>query len=62
LGIGDTIRIVGHRGFSGGIPPEYLERVIEHKGHIPYVIVNPHVSPKKVVTVFFDRRANKEVK
>uniref|UniRef100_A0A7V1EI23 DUF4258 domain-containing protein n=1 Tax=candidate division WOR-3 bacterium TaxID=2052148 RepID=A0A7V1EI23_UNCW3 len=40
----------------------YFKKIDEHEGRILHVIVNPHVSPKKVVTVFFDRRASKEVK
>lgn len=38
----------------------YFKSISEHKGRILHVVVNPHVSPKKVVTVFFDRRARRQ--
>lgn len=37
----------------------YFKRIDEHEGRILHVVVNPHVSPKKVVTVFFDRKAGR---
>lgn len=37
----------------------YLKSITEHGGRILHVVVNPHVSPKKVVTVFFDRKARR---
>ncbi len=33
--------------------PEYGERIL-------HVVVNPQVSPRKVVTVFFDRKARRK--
>jgi hypothetical protein len=38
----------------------YFKSIIEHDGRILHVVVNPHVSPKKVVTVFFDRKARRQ--
>ena len=38
----------------------YFKSITEHKGRILHVVVNPHVSPKKVVTVFFDRKARRQ--
>jgi hypothetical protein len=38
----------------------YFKEISEHGGRILHVVVNPHVSPKKVVTVFFDRRARRK--
>jgi hypothetical protein len=32
----------------------------EHEEQILHVVVNPHVAPKKLVTVFFDRRARRQ--
>ena len=37
----------------------YYKDIPEHGGRILHVVVNPHVLPKKVVTVFFDRRARR---
>ncbi len=37
----------------------YFKSISEHEGRILHVVVNPHVSPKKVVTVFFDRKARR---
>jgi hypothetical protein len=37
----------------------YFKSITEHEGRILHVVVNPHVSPKKIVTVFFDRRARR---
>jgi len=38
----------------------YFKSITEHEGRILHVVVNPHVSPKKVVTVFFDRKARRK--
>jgi hypothetical protein len=38
----------------------YFKSITEHAGRILHVVVNPHVSPKKVVTVFFDRKARRK--
>jgi len=38
----------------------YFKGIPEHEGRILHVVVNPHVSPKKVVTIFFDRRARRQ--
>jgi hypothetical protein len=38
----------------------YFKGIAEHKGRILHVVVNQHVSPKKVVTVFFDRKARRQ--
>lgn len=38
----------------------YFKSIIEHDGRILHVVINPHVSPKKVVTVFFDRKARRQ--
>ena len=34
----------------------YSKGIREYDGRILHVIVNPHVLPQKVVSVFFDRR------
>lgn len=38
----------------------YFKNITEHGGRILHVVINPHVSPKKVVTVFFDRKARRQ--
>jgi hypothetical protein len=38
----------------------YFKSIPEHEGRILHVVVNQHVSPQKVVTVFFDRRAGRQ--
>ncbi len=38
----------------------YFKIISEHGGRILHVVVNPNVSPQKVVTVFFDRRARRQ--
>ncbi|MEK6590078.1 MAG: DUF4258 domain-containing protein [Nitrospinota bacterium] len=38
----------------------YFKSIPEHGERILHVVVNPHVSPQKVVTVFFDRRARRQ--
>lgn len=38
----------------------YFKSIPEHEGRILNVVVNPHVSPKKVVTVFFDRKTRRQ--
>ena len=37
----------------------YFKGITEHAGRILHVVVNSHVLPKKVVTVFFDRKARR---
>lgn len=43
---------------KGGIDQNehYIKAIPEHGGRFLRVVVNPHVWPKRVVTVFFDRR------
>ena len=38
----------------------YFKNIAERDNRILHVVVNPDVSPKKVVTVFFDRRERKK--
>ena len=38
----------------------YFKSISEHEGGILHVVVNPHVTPKRVVTVFFDRRTRRK--
>jgi hypothetical protein len=38
----------------------YFKSITEHEGRMLHVVVNPHVSPQKVVTVFFDRKARRQ--
>jgi len=38
----------------------YFKSIMEHGGRFLHVVVNPYVSPKKVVTVFFDRKARRQ--
>jgi len=38
----------------------YFKAISEHEGHTLHAVVNPNVSPKKIVTVFFDRRARRK--
>ncbi len=34
----------------------YIKSIPEHGERFLRVVVNPHVTPKRIVTVFFDRR------
>ncbi len=38
----------------------YFKGIPEHGGRILHVVVNQHVAPNKVVTVFFDRGARRK--
>lgn len=38
----------------------YFKSIEEHGGRFLHVVVNHHVKPKKVVTVFFDRKARRQ--
>ena len=38
----------------------YMKAIEEHAGLVLHVIVNPHVKPRRVVTVFFDRRLGRK--
>lgn len=38
----------------------YFKSITEQKGRILHVVVNPHSLPKKVVTIFFDRKARRQ--
>ncbi len=38
----------------------YIKAIIEHDGRFLRVVVNPPVYPRRVVTVFFDRRLRRK--
>lgn len=38
----------------------YFKKIPEHGERVLHVVVNPFLSPNKVVTVFFDRRARRQ--
>lgn len=38
----------------------YFKCITEYGERILHVVINPNVSPQKVVTVFFDRRERKQ--
>ncbi|MDI6736288.1 MAG: DUF4258 domain-containing protein [bacterium] len=38
----------------------YFKSISEHGGRILHVVVNQHILPQKVVTVFFDRRVRRQ--
>ncbi|MBU1262300.1 DUF4258 domain-containing protein [bacterium] len=38
----------------------YFKSITKHEGRVLHVVVNPHVLPKKIVTVFFDRKARRQ--
>jgi len=38
----------------------YFKSISEHGERILHVVVNPHLSPQKVITVFFDRRVRRQ--
>ncbi len=39
----------------------YIRSIEQHGGRYLRVVVNPHVIPQRVVTVFFDRRIGRSV-
>jgi hypothetical protein len=45
-------------GRDGNI--HYFKSIIERGGRILHIVVNPHLSPMKIATVFFDRRARRQ--
>ena len=38
----------------------YFKGITEHGGRFLHVVVNPSVSPKRIITVFFDRKARRQ--
>jgi len=38
----------------------YYKSIPEHEGRVLHVVVNSHLSPEKVVTLFFDRRMGRK--
>ncbi|MBM4080050.1 MAG: DUF4258 domain-containing protein [Planctomycetes bacterium] len=38
----------------------YIKAIPEYGGRFLRVVVNPHVTPRRVVTVFFDRRLRRD--
>lgn len=38
----------------------YFKSIEEHEGRFLHAVVNHHVEPKKVATVFFDRNARRQ--
>jgi len=41
-------------GENGNI--HYIKVILERGGHFLRMVVNPHTQPKRIVTLFFDRR------
>ncbi len=39
---------------------QYIKAIPEHGGRFPRVVVNPGVTPMRVVTAFFDRRLGRQ--
>lgn len=58
-GYGETINNPDKENIGVDNNVHYFKSISEHEGRILHVVVNPHVSPKKVVTVFFDRKARR---
>jgi len=38
----------------------YVKAIPEHGGRFLRVVVNPHIQPKRIVTLFFDRRLGRQ--
>ena len=38
----------------------YIKAIPEHGGRFLRVVVNPHVQPERIVTLFFDRRLGRQ--
>lgn len=38
----------------------YIRAIPEHGGRFLRVVVNPHVQPKRIVSLFFDRRLGRQ--
>jgi len=38
----------------------YIKAIPEHRGRFLRVVVNPHVQPERIVTLFFDRRLGRQ--
>jgi hypothetical protein len=45
------------RGEDGNL--HYVKPIREKDGRVLHVVINPYVTPQRVVTVFFDRRLQK---
>ena len=46
------------RGINGNV--HYIKAIPDHEGRFLRVVVNPHVQPKRIVTLFFDRRLGRQ--
>lgn len=46
------------KGANGNI--HYIKAIREHEGRFLRVIVNPNAKPKRIGTLFFDRRLRRE--
>jgi hypothetical protein len=38
----------------------YMKAIPEHGGRFLRVVVNPHIQPRRIVTLFFDRRLGRQ--
>jgi len=38
----------------------YIKAIPEHGGRFLHIVVNSHVQPKRIVTLFFDRRLRRQ--
>ena len=39
----------------------YYRAIAERDGRVLHVVINPHVAPRRIVTLFFDRRARRKL-
>jgi hypothetical protein len=40
----------------------YIKAIAEFEGRFLHVVINPHTSPERIVTIFFDRRVKRKKK
>ena len=55
-----TINSADHTEEGVDSNTHYMKAIPEHGGRLLRVVVNPHVTPRRVVTVFFDRRLRRQ--
>ncbi|MBI5562450.1 MAG: DUF4258 domain-containing protein [Deltaproteobacteria bacterium] len=55
--------IGGHEHVAEGVDDNshYYKRIPEYGSRVPHVVVNRRALPHKVVTVFFDRKAGRQI-
>jgi hypothetical protein len=59
--ISDTIKAPDHTEFISDEELHYIKQIKEFGNRYLRVVVNPYTQPKRIITLFFDRRIKRQI-